>query len=80
MDSGKKAIFYQMFSDTFEVVATNAKHIEVGFLTNRRITISTINGSFIGSIFVLETSTNICCSPIHRPKLRHQENVLLSFG
>ena len=68
-----------MVSDVFKVIAANAKHIEVGFLTNRGITISAVDSSFVSASLVLETSTSIDRSPIRRLELGHQENVLFGF-
>ena len=48
-----------MISDVFKIIAANAKHTEVGFLTNRGIMISAVDSSLVNASLVLETSASI---------------------
>ena len=60
-----------MIPDIFKVIAANAKHIEVGFLANRSVTISAVDSSLVNASLVLETSANTGHSSIHGSELGH---------
>ena len=60
-----------MISDIFKIIAANAEHIKVSFLTNRSITIPAVDGSLVDAILVLKTSTSIGRSAIHGSELGH---------
>lgn len=55
----------------FEIIAANAKHIEVGFLTNRSIMVSAVGCSLIDPSLVFETSTSTDRSSIHGTELKY---------
>ncbi len=60
-----------MISDVFKIIAANTKHIEVGFLANRSVTISAVDSSLVNASHVLETSTSTDRSSIHGSELSH---------
>jgi len=60
-----------MISDIFKIIMANAKHIEIGFLTNKDIMILTIDCSLIDLNLIFETLTSTDHFSIYGFKLDH---------